>query len=170
MKDKIVHIACWCTALVVAVFAGACTNPDVLVNQFVPVNEQGWHTQDTVAVPLPQIRHDARYLLTVQLRTDNRYQFQGIDLEIEQEYKNPDVHRRDTVHMQMADEKGRLDGEGVNLMIFSAPVCQVSLHAEQEGMIHIRHIMNPHTLQGLQDVGLVLQTVTTGIQAQEDEQ
>jgi gliding motility-associated lipoprotein GldH len=82
---------------------------------------------------------------------------QKIYITAEQEYSMPSLHRKDTVIVQLTDEAGNIQGQGINHYTYTAPVkATVHLHKGQNGQIRLTHIMRRTQLSGITDIGITL--------------
>lgn len=136
-----------------AVVAAACIRNTVL-HHYEPIDENGWNRTDTLQYELPSIPKTGDYQISIGLRYDEQYPYQGLWIVAETFLNNPIAHRRDTLFFQTADEDGQFIGKGVTLLQADTLLTTLHLQEGQNGRIRLRHIMQRETLPGIRDVGV----------------
>lgn len=128
------------------------------MHRFLPISSEGWGRNDTLTFDVPELSVDRPNLVTLELRTTSDYPYGRLWLVVEQQWEEPEEHRRDTIAHAMADAKGNITGRGVVLLQHEIPVDTVKATEGQHGRIRVYHIMQKEFLPGLRDVGLRITT------------
>lgn len=161
MSDSLMRILSmlWLTlAGATALLTAACSSDGrVVANSYHHISEGVWDTQDTASFTIDSLATDGYYQLSVALRTTNEIQYQKIFIVAEQSYSNPALSCRDTIAVQLTDEAGNIQGDGLGLYNYIVPLDRmINLHKGQSGTIKIGHIMRCTRLSGIVDVGIKL--------------
>lgn len=148
--------ALWLTLVIMAL--SACySNDSRVVSQYQHVDNAVWDSQSDIIFPIDSLATGGCYRLSVSLRTTNMVPLQKIYITAEQDYSMPSLHRKDTVMVQLTDEAGNIQGQGINHYTYTAPVkATVHLHKGQNGQIRLTHIMRRTQLSGITDIGITL--------------
>ena len=139
-----------CLALV------GCTK-GTLIHRYETVGQQGWERTDTLVFALPEVATQGQHRLTVSLRYDNTFPYEGIWLVVEGHLKDPSQQWRDTVYFATADEEGTPLGHGVSLMQNDVVVRDFQLSEGQSGSLRLWHIMHREVMPEIRDVGIKIE-------------
>lgn len=144
----------WGFLLMVAVALCACT-PGTPYHRFLPLSQEGWDRADTVAFDLPVIADARECKLQVELRATRLFPYTDLWIGVEQRDSDQVLLCYDTLHIDMADSTGRLDGHGLTLLEYaSAPLSLASMPKGECRQVRLFHLMSRETVAGLLDVGL----------------
>ncbi|MCR4920960.1 MAG: gliding motility lipoprotein GldH [Bacteroidaceae bacterium] len=141
--------------LLLPILCLACSRP-ALVHSFLPVPEDGWRRTDTLVFPLPPAQDEAQCSLYVGLRLHNRFPLREVWLGIEHRMGTDEGWSCDTLCLRLSDEKGRLSGQGINLLQYEVAAGSLHMPAGQEGELRIHHLMRCETLPDIMEVGIRL--------------
>lgn len=144
-----------------AVLLGAAScrpDPATLVHEYRRVKgDAGWNVRDTIIIPVPPVSRAGDYALSVGMRVDNRFSWEGVWVEAELQADTPRVHYTDTLFVRFYDEKARPVADGVNLLQVEVRAGKpVGLSQGQRGRLRLRHLMRRETLPHITDVGACL--------------
>lgn len=163
-------------------FLASCQKQDG-ANLFVPTHVEGWNKIDTLCFPTYTADYEADHDLQLQARITKKFGYEELWLVVEQHYaytressteEETDTIAKefiDTICMPLVDDNGNFNGNGRELLTYNCPIRFVHLHEGENATIRVRHIMDEKTIQGVHDIGIELvplQSVTTGINTQED--
>lgn len=139
--------------LCMAVMMAACTQ-STLLHHYEPVDDDGWDRTDTLSYELPTIPKDGDYQISLGVRYNNFFPYEGLWIVAETSMKKPMLHRNDTLYFPIIDEKGHPMGKGLSMM--QADTLLTTLHFEegQSGHIRLRHIMIREVVPGITDIGI----------------
>lgn len=147
----------------------AC-RPKTVMHQYRPVNSNGWLHGDTVQLDSVLVPEDGIYALSAELRILPTYPYKELWLVVEQHWDSPVFYRCDTICVSIADSLGQFLSKGRNVYSYTEPVCTLQLSREQRGLLRLWHQMTWNSIPGVSDVGLSLEAVAGGVNAQQDEQ
>lgn len=160
----------------------AC-HTDTVYHVYHPVSVNGWSKQDTLVYMLPDSLKEGCYQLEISVRHTEAYPYRDIWIELASEQEKPQqtytsqtepkdsleipqleasadsmIWIRDTLHLYLADEKGRWIKGGTigSLYQFSAPAQWFCLNNKRGKTIRLIHIMKDNPLTGIHDIGIRL--------------
>ena len=125
--------------------------PHVLYHHYETVNPKGWSVTDTLCYALPPAPSERLYTLSLGVRFNQSLRYQDLYLVVEQRQPVPS---RDTVHVHLANERGRWQARGVVLHDCETVVTATRLDTAQQNTFLIYHIMSPQEVPGITEVGL----------------
>lgn len=125
--------------------------PTTLYHHYEPVNPEAWRVTDTLRYELPPAPSDRLYTLSLGVRFNQGFRYQDLYLVVEQRQPVPS---RDTVHVHLANERGRWQARGVVLHDCETVVAATRLDTTRHNTFFIYHIMHPQELTGITEVGL----------------
>ena len=133
-----------------------CTKGTV-VHRYEKVSLQGWERTDTLCYDLPAATKQQECLLSVGLRYNNDFPYEGIWIVVEGKTEAPSTYWCDTLYLRTADEDGTALGHGVALMQNSVPLRNIRLEEGQHGRLRIWHIMHREVMPSIREVGIRLE-------------
>ena len=125
------------------------------------IGTEGWERGDSVAYVVP-VREGGTFEEEVGIRSTRIYPYMNIALIVSQEAQPSGAHRQDTVYMNLTDEKGHGEGEGVSYRQLTAPVSRIQLQDGDTLRVSIRHYMHRENLPGIKDVGFSMTRADEG--------
>ena len=125
------------------------------------IGTEGWERSDSVAYVVP-VRRGGTFEEEVGIRSTRIYPYMNIALIVSQEAQPSGAHRQDTVYMNLTDEKGHGEGEGVSYRQLTAPVSRIQLQDGDTLHVSIRHYMHRENLPGIKDVGFSMTRADEG--------
>lgn len=158
MSERLRSLLRFSPAAVLLALAACRPDPSTLVHEYRRVKDgRGWNVRDTLFIPVPPVPRDGDYTLSVGMRVDNGFSWEGVWVEAELQADTPHVCHTDTLFVRLYDEKARPVAEGVNLLQVEQPsVRPVRLRQGQRGRLRLRHLMRRETLPHITDVGACL--------------
>ena len=136
----------------------SCTK-GTLIHHYEAVSHQGWERTDTLCFDLPEVEKQGQHLMSVSLRYNNNFPYEGIWIVVEGSMKEPSAYWRDTLYFRTADENGTALGRGVALMQNSVPLKEMQLEEGQHGRFRVWHIMHREVMPTIREVGIRLERV-----------
>ncbi len=133
----------------------SCDSRRAIIDSYVSLPSTGWDTYDTLSYPIDSIESSGDYTLAVHVRTTRNIPFQSIKVVVEQNYDKPQLQLRDTMEVELADDQGNLEGQGLYLYTTGTDSPH-SLHLSrgQRGEVRLTHIMRCDPLPSIRDVGI----------------
>ena len=125
-----------------------------LLHTYQPLDDSEWNRIDTVTFSLPVLTADDACSMVVGLRVTNRYPYELLVMEVEQQFQHPFAHRMDTIYYRLADEDGILTEKGIYYFQYESEALPLELKKGQTGEVKIRHLMHREILPGIMDVGI----------------
>ena len=140
-------------------------------HHFEPVDPTGWTVADTVRFRPETIDEDRLYTLSVGVRFADSYAYRDLWIVVEQRagrrqpapltpYGDKPRRtaltpvRRDTLHMILADSKGKWLAQGVAMHEAEEVITAARLSKDYDTEFLLYHIMRQQTVQGICEVGL----------------
>ena len=133
-----------------------CTK-GTLIHRYETVSSQGWERTDTLCFDLSEVEKPGKHLLSVALRYNNNFPYEGIWIVVEGNMKEPSAHWCDTLYFRTTDDEGTPLGQGVSLMQNSMPLKEMQLEAGQHGKFRVWHIMHREVMPTIREVGIKLE-------------
>lgn len=126
------------------------------------VEGRQWHLQDTLQYTIPASARDASPMLRACVRTTKEYGYKELVLKMELLDGDETVLSR-ILPIQL-HSRNLLDAfrEGLPVAASYSDPVQVSLKAGKEYTIRITHLMRLNTVEGIVDVGLLLEEPQSG--------
>ena len=148
-------------------FLAGCENNATVYHQYRTVSPQGWEREDTLSFVLPDSTFTEHcYQLEIGLRHTENYAYRDLWIAIIRPHSVPPAC--DTLHLELADRKGKWHGEGNSstLYQFHAPTGKITLsHADT--LVQLVHLMASPCLKGITDAGIRL-SLTGSVDTQKD--
>lgn len=119
----------------------------------------GWEKNDSVAFSIPALKNGGTYELGLQMRTDNTFPFQSVVLIVEQTLSPGEIVLADTIDCRLANERGEILGDGLNLYQYSFKVNERRYNTGDSLHITVRHNMKRDMLPGIAEVGVKLKRI-----------
>lgn len=145
-------------AFVMAAALTACHDVHLPYHHFITTDPSGWTVTDTLRFAPVTVNSDGKYTITAGVRVDDRYAYR--DLWIVVEHRSDEVLQkahRDTVHLILADSKGKWLTQGVVLHETQETVATTALTTTDAHEFLVYHIMNDQSLVGINEVGLKIE-------------
>lgn len=133
-------------------------NRQMVYSHYESISTEGWERGDGKSYVVP-IREDGTYAEEVGIRSTRIYPFMNLALIVSQEAVQSGIHRTDTLYIDLTDEEGRADGEGISYRQVSVPAATIRLQAGDSLCVNIRHYMYKECLPGITDVGFCMTKV-----------
>lgn len=121
-----------------------------------PVDVNGWEQFDTIMFVVDSLPASDDYLLNIGLRTTSAFPYQSIYIQVEQNWKQPDLHRCDTLKCTLATPNGDIVGSGISHFQYVFELDRQALATGQRGTLVIRHLMRRELLPGVASIGIKL--------------
>lgn len=143
--------------LLLCVLAGC--NINKVYDNFEHTPLTGWEKNDSVAFSIPALEKAGTYQLDLQMRTDNSFPFQSVVLIVEQTVSPGHFIYADTLNCRLANEKGAILGDGINVYQYSFKVNDRHYNVGDSLYITVRHDMKREMLPGISDIGVKLNRI-----------
>lgn len=145
------------TTVVALSLLGSCMHPARVYHQSQTVNVRGWSGEDTLLFVLDSLA-SARYSMNVEVRYTADYPFQDLWLVVQHNLVDSAHWVVDTLHCQLVDERGTIQGVGLSgLYQLQIPCKTVEVRKRQgRSLLRLRHCMSG-LLEGVSDIGLSLE-------------
>jgi len=158
-------------AAAVLLLATACEQRPVY-SHYEAVDINGWQQDDTLHFVVSETASGGRFGETLGMRASLDYPFTQLALVVIQQAQPSGTERRDTLYVDLIDTEGYAYGQGINIYQYDIPLRDMEVREGDTLFIDVHHHMKRNSLPGISDVGMTLvsRTVTTGIDAQKDEQ
>jgi len=144
------------TVAALAVVALVACDSRKVYDQYARTPLSGWEKNDTLVYNVPPVAMTGAYEMRLGLRIVNHYPFTAIALVVEQQIFPADTTLRDTIHCQLANERGDFIGCGINCYQYSFHVADVLLQRGDSAKISVRHNMKREILPGISNIGITL--------------
>ena len=153
--------------LITTMLLTGCGNEATVYHQYRAVSPQGWEQTDTLSFTLPDSTFAGhRYQLEIGLRHTENYAYRDIWIALIHPLSTPPMC--DTIHLELADTKGKWHGEGnaSTFYQFHAQTGEISL-SPTDTILQLVHLMKASCLKGITDAGIRL-SLTGSIDTQKD--
>ena len=140
----------YCFLLVLALAFVGCGNR-TLLHSYQHVNPHGWSCIDTLHFSVPPLPDDGLYTFSVGLRAADGIRHRDLWLVLEQ---RTDIACRDTLHLILASDDGRWQGQGNLLHAIEETACTARGKQGQEIELLLYHIMAAQEVEGITEVGV----------------
>lgn len=140
-------------AFTVALTFAGC-NRKTIYSHYEPTPIEGWDKNDTLYFMVAPIYHDDAYCETIGLRISSAYPFQNLSLIVEQYTRLSGMKAKDTLNVELSDDRGTMKGDGINYFQYECALCDVNLLRDDTLFFKIRHNMKREMLPGVSDVGV----------------
>lgn len=129
----------------------------------------GWDKVDVLSYDVPALQDSGRYSISLGLRINDVYPFQGLTLIVEQEVipvstvKGKNGTRKiigkprtytNTLNCELFDRKGTVKGQGISYYQYHFRVSELDLNKDDSLHITVRHGMKREIMPGIADVGI----------------
>lgn len=144
-----------------------CENNTTIYHQYRTVSPQGWEREDTLSFVLPDSTFTGHhYQLEIGLRHTEKYAYRDLWIAVIRPYSTPPTC--DTLHLELADMKGKWYGTGNSSTFyqFHAPAGEFTL-SYADTLVQLVHLMASPCLKGITDAGIRL-SLTGSIDTQKD--
>jgi gliding motility-associated lipoprotein GldH len=146
----------FCLAALITLFS---CDEDRVFDQYKSVGK-AWHKDSIVSFDLPLVDTTKTYNLFVNLRANNNYPYNNLFLIVSMDHPNM-MTQVDTLEYLMANEEGRLLGEGFSDIKESKLFFKEKLRFKTgEYKVHVRHAVRENgkvagveSLKGISEVG-----------------
>ena len=123
------------------------------------VDINGWDRNDFTDYRIPAMPTSGYCTEIIGIRANSDYPFQTLDLIVSQNiistaHKHRSTFKSDTITVRMYDDKGMMNGTGVNLHQFEIPYKTLRLENGDSLYLTIRHNMSRRAIKGISDVGV----------------
>lgn len=148
-----------CGLVLAAVIVG-CQGVRLPYHHFMATNALGWTVTDTLRFAPVTVNSDGQYTITAGVRVDDRYAYRDLWLVVE--HRCPEALQpahRDTVHLILANARGRWHTAGVVLHEAEKAVRIVDLDKKESPEFLVYHVMREQEIQGVYDVGVRLEPI-----------
>ncbi len=139
--------------LLLLLLASSCTG-DTMWHQYVHVDSNGWHGNDTLSFCLPATLAEGTYSMNIELRTTPAFPYQRLCVVRRVLLSHPADTCRDTVSIQTSTNGQCLTGDGVTVQSFAQPAPDIRLLQGQQAHVQLYHIMSRGTMPDIMDVGI----------------
>ncbi len=144
---------------IVCCLLGACLHPTRVYHRSETVHIDGWSAGDTLSFALDSLSQD-RYMMNVEVRYTVDYPYQDLWLVVQHNLVDSSHWMIDTLHCQLIDERGIVQGVGFS-GIYQLQVPCKKIEVQEGGsspMVRLNHCMNG-LLKGISDIGISLERV-----------
>ena len=137
----------------------SCTD-NVVFHSYTSTPEK-WNIGDTVTVSLQDSLSPGIYSFDIETRNTAVYPYRDLWLLMDRtsEINGMEIMRSDTLHLILADEKGRWTNSktiGAHSQA-THPMGKITIkNSEYRCRFHFRHVMNDTVLNGITDIGVCL--------------
>lgn len=126
-----------------------------------PTAENGiWERTDTLNYSVPAMLPAGKYEVAVSVRHTDVYPYKDLWLWIEHDMDKSTGYVGDTLHVQLADDKGRwYEGNSTGSLFTCTQKLPYTLYLPVDSMtgnFRIHHLMRTKLLSGITDVGIEL--------------
>lgn len=125
-----------------------------MMHTYQPLKDNCWDRTDTVAFKLSPLNIEDGCRMLIGLRVTNKFPYELLIMEVEQEYQHPIAQRLDTIYYRLTDQSGDFTEKGINYFQYETQQLPLDLKKGQTGEIRIRHLMHREVLSGITDVGI----------------
>ena len=143
-------------ALLAGVSVAACSDGVPAYGGYRAVDSGGWQRGDTVGIVLGPLRHGGQYACELGLRTTSLFPFTQLSVTVSQESRPSGFARRDTLTVRIADDGGKMLGEGVSHYQYLVPLPSTVLAKGDTLSVAVCHNMLRSPLAGVTDVGFTI--------------
>ena len=143
-----------CAALLPLLLLLPACRPRTLYHRYLPVDPRGWDVTDTLRFNLPPATSTRLHTISLGIRFTQHMPWRDLYLVIEQRTLQ---HRRDTLHLFLANHTGRWQARGVVLHDRQAIVTAARLDTAHANTILVYHIMRTQRITGITEVGVKAQ-------------
>lgn len=147
-------------SIILLALATCCSCQENIVHRYCAVDSQNWHPSYKARFHITDIKEKGNYQMTAEVRLDKHYPYRELWLVVETETSRG-AHYSDTLCMDVVGEAGQLDGEGRNIMTYTAPVRKIPLQETDTVDICIHHCLSNASVPGVHDVGFLLEPSTS---------
>ena len=134
----------------------ACTQ-STIYHHYEPIDDNGWSRTDTIQYELPTVPEDGDYHISLGLRYNELFPYQGLWIVAETSLHHPTASYLDTLYFRTTDEDGRPTGKGLSLVQADTLLTTLHMPKGQKGQVCLRHIMIREVLPGIKDIGVKLE-------------
>lgn len=145
----------YATTLYCLLAVAACSL-DTVYCQYRNVPSSGLDRCDTLSFDVSPLTESGHYQEDVGVRITGNYPFTDLVLIVDQTAVKSGKTFRDTLHCQLMDHGGHIDGGGVSHFQYHFPLTTLSLAANDFLHITVRHGMRREVLPGITDIGIML--------------
>jgi gliding motility-associated lipoprotein GldH len=136
----------------------ACSN-DAVYNKYVTIENRIWDKQSEYFFKFSITDLTTPYDISLKLRNNDMYPFKNLWLFYDVRLPNGSL-TNDTLNLTLADDFGEWMGRGISIYQNEFPIRQ-NFHFTDTGgyTIIFRQGMRENSLQGLEDIGLIIRKV-----------
>jgi len=147
-----------CFLIAASCFFYSCNN-QIVFSDFQPVKDKMWDKQEEFLFHFEIRDISVSYNMSFQLRNSGIYPYRNLWI-LFGEMSPSGISTKDTLEYKLADESGKWTGSGITLFQNQFPLRE-SYHFPDTGKytISIRHAMRDNQLQGIENVGLLIEKV-----------
>lgn len=141
----------------VACILTACDKQTVF-HAFQPLPSDGWKKKDTLFYNVSVPDSQTYYKLSVEIRHNNDYPYQNLNLAVG--YEGPEISQplSDTLRLTLSDERGKWKGKGWGGLYLAAfPTGSIRIGKTGEYRFKIIQLLPDELLPGINDVGIRLE-------------
>ena len=139
---------------VVLVALVSCSRRPVY-SHYEAVSHEGWYRSDTLRFICP-IRQAGQYHIRLGLRASTLYPFTQLTLIARQQAHKSRCCHADTLTLDITDNEGNINGEGVSIHQYEVPLTIVGITRPDTLHIDVFHGMSRQLLPGICDVGITV--------------
>lgn len=131
---------------------GAC-QPLVHYYHYQPVDPLGWALTDTLLFTVPVSSNPQPHNVSLGIRFREQQRYRDLYLVLEQRLQHG-AALRDTLHLHLANERGRWQARGVVLHEHEVAATPARLDTLNPTTFLVYHVQGPQIITGITEVGL----------------
>ena len=150
------HKALCCLVMAVALASLASCSRRPVYSHYEAVAQEGWYRTDTLRFTCP-IRQAGQYHVRLGLRASTLFPFTQLTLIARQQACKSGRCHADTLTLDITDNEGNINGEGVSIHQYEVPLSAFSATRCDTLRIDVYHGMSRQLLPGICDVGITVE-------------
>ncbi len=150
---------CLILSLIVC-FLTSCYDEGTYYYHYERLTDDTWSQRDTITFDLDTLWEDASLSLSVGVRSNTLYPYRALVMEAQTqildgtEAQKVLYTKKDTLNVEMYDEKGHSLNNGLSYQQAEVPFCSFRIHKGHICRVSIRHIMRKEEIPGIKNIGV----------------